>query len=304
MRIYLLMEKTFMPKHILVTGTNGQLGQEFQSLVAHHDRLDDVDKFYFTNSSTLDITNEEALKSFVIQNDIDTIINCAAYTAVDKAEEDAKMAEKVNAVAVKNMAELAKEKHLKLMHVSTDYVFDGTSQTPLEENNATNPQGIYGETKLAGEKAILDVNPEGAVIIRTSWIYSTTGHNFVKTMLRVGAEREEINVVCDQIGTPTYARDLARTILTMFENNHESSGVSIYHYSNEGNCSWYDFAQAIFEIAQIDCKVNPISTSDYPTPAKRPLYSVLNKDKIKEDYGIKIPYWRDSLKTCLAILDE
>jgi len=292
-----------MCKNILVTGANGQLGTEFQSLVSHQERLKDADKFYFTNSDTLDITNAEALKSFVFENDIDTIINCAAYTAVDKAEDESDIAYNVNADAVKNMAELAKQHNLKLIHVSTDYVFDGTSHTPLKEDDSINPQGVYAKSKLAGEEAIVNINPEGAVIIRTSWIYSSTGHNFVKTMLHLGSQRDEINVVCDQIGTPTYARDLARTILTILESDHDSSGVSIYHYSNEGNCSWYDFAQAIFEIAQIDCKVNPISTTAYPTPAKRPSYSVLNKDKIKEAYAIKIPYWRDSLKSCIALLD-
>ena len=288
-----------MHKNILVTGANGQLGTEFQYLVSNKDCLD---KFYFTNSETLNITNKEALKSFVSENEIDTIINCAAYTAVDNAEKESETAYSVNTKAVQYMAELAKEYSLKFIHVSTDYVFDGTSHMPLKEDDRTNPQGIYGKSKLAGEEAILNIKPEGAVIIRTSWVYSSVGNNFVKTMIRLGRERDELNVVCDQIGTPTYARDLARTILTILDSKDDSKDVSIYHYSNEGACSWYDFAQAIFEITKIECKVYPISTKAYPTPAKRPLYSILNKEKIKDTYGIQIPYWRESLKTCISLL--
>jgi len=289
-----------MHKNILVTGSNGQLGTEFQYLVSDKDSLD---KFYFTNSDTLNITNKEALRSFIIENKIDTIINCAAYTAVDNAEKESEIAYSVNAIAVEYMAELAKEYSLKFIHVSTDYVFDGTSHMPLREDDSTNPQGIYGKSKLAGEEAILNIKPEGAVIVRTSWVYSSIGNNFVKTMIRLGRERDELNVVCDQIGTPTYARDLARAILIILESKDNNKDVSIYHYSNEGTCSWYDFAKAIFEMAEIECKVFPISTTAYPTPAKRPLYSILNKDKIKETYSIQIPYWRESLKSCISLLN-
>ena len=292
-----------MPKNILITGANGQVGQEFQSLVSNQERLENANNFYFTTKEILDISDKENFEHFIKENEIDIIINCAAYTAVDDAEENSNLAFKINEEAVKNMAEVAKKDNLKFIHISTDYVFDGTSHTPLVEDDKTNPQGVYAKSKLAGEEAILAINPKNTSIIRTSWIYSSTGQNFVKTMLRVGSEREEINVVCDQIGTPTYARDLARTILTMVDKEISHDDVRIYHYSNEGNCSWYDFAQAIFEIAQVDCKVNPISTREYPTPAKRPSYSVLNKEKIKKEYQLKIPYWRDSLKSCIALLD-
>ena len=291
-----------MPSHILITGSNGQLGQEFQSLVSNQAYSDK--QFYFTDRNSLDITNKEALTLFIEKNKIDTIVNCAAFTAVDDAENQETLAYKVNAEAVQYMAELAVEKAIRLIHISTDYVFDGTSHTPLSEDDITNPQGIYGKSKQAGEEAILKANPKGAMIIRTSWVYSSYGHNFVHTMLRLGKERKQLNVVCDQIGTPTYARDLARAILSILEKGIEvSDTVSIYHYSNEGNCSWYDFAQAIFEISNVDCKVEPIGTDAYPTPAKRPSYSVLNKEKIKKEQALKIPYWRDSLRSCISLLE-
>ena len=303
MLIYLIMEKIYMPKNILITGANGQVGQAFQALLENTKRTDDAHHFYFTDRETLDISDKESLEAFVKENQINIIVNTAAYTAVDTAEDDEVLAYKVNKEAVENLAEISKQYGIQLIHISTDYVFDGTSHTPLLETDSINPQGVYAKSKRAGEEAILSVHPKGAIIIRTSWVYSTTGQNFVKTMLRVGAQKDEINVVCDQIGTPTYARDLARAILTMIESEHESKEVEIYHYSNEGNCSWYDFAQAIFEIAQVDCKVNPISTKEYPTPAKRPSYSVLNKEKIKKEYQLNIPYWRDSLKSCISLLD-
>ena len=290
-----------MRNHILITGANGQLGQEFQSLVSGNENSD---TFYFTDKDTLDITNIDEIESFVKNNNINTIINCAAYTAVDNAETDSSMAYRVNSEAVENLANIAKKYDLKLIHISTDYVFDGTNHRPILEDDSTNPQGVYGKSKLAGEEALLKIQPDGAAIIRTSWVYSANAHNFVKTMLRVGRERDEINVVCDQIGTPTYTRDLATAVLTMIEKEAETKGVHIYHYSNEGCCSWYDFAKAIFEIAHIDCNVNPINTKEYPTPAKRPLYSVLDKNKIKKTYNIKIPYWRDSLVSCIALLDK
>lgn len=292
-----------MPKHILITGANGQLGREFRSLVANKDRFEESDHYFFTDKETLNITDKAAVERFVQENGIDTIINCAAYTAVDKAEEDVELAYLINRDAVRNLAEVAKAYDVQLVHISTDYVFDGNSHTPLCETDSVNPQGVYAKSKLEGEEAIREIAPKGAMIIRTSWIYSSMGHNFVKTMLRVGSERDEIRVVCDQIGTPTYARDLARAILSIIASESESDEVKTYHYSNEGNCSWYDFAQAIFEIAQVDCRVTPISTHEYPTPAKRPSYSVLNKDKIKHDYGLDIPYWRDSLKSCISLLD-
>jgi len=293
-----------MPKNILITGANGQLGREFRSLVENKERFDESDHYFFTDKETLDITDKEAVEVFVRENGIDTIVNCAAYTAVDKAEEEETLAYLINRDAVRNLAEISNKYDVRLIHISTDYVFDGTNHTPLKETDSTNPQGVYAKSKYAGEEVIRSVASKGAVIIRTSWIYSSMGHNFVKTMLREGSKRDEIRVVCDQIGTPTYARDLARAILTMLEKEKlDENEVKVYHYSNEGNCSWYDFAQAIFEIAQVDCRVIPIGTQEYPTPAKRPSYSVLSKDKIKHDYGLDIPYWRDSLKSCISLLD-
>ena len=291
-----------MHKNILVTGANGQLGSELQALVANENYSDRA--FYFTDKDTLDITDFNALKTYIKQHSIDTIINCAAYTAVDKAEEHPEDVYAINTKAVEHLATLSKEYGIALIHISTDYVFDGKSHTPLTEEHPTNPQGIYAGSKKEAEDIIAKINPNGAIVIRTSWIYSHHGHNFVKTMLRLGQERDALSVVCDQIGTPTYARDLARVILKIFESDYKfSDDVKIYHYSNEGNCSWYDFAQAIFEISNIDCKITPISTKEYPTPAKRPAYSVLSKDKIKEQFNLDIPYWRDSLKSCLALID-
>ena len=296
------MEKISMPSHILITGSKGQLGQEFQSLVSNQEYRDK--RFYFTDRNSLDITNKSSLALFIEKNHIDTIVNCAAYTAVDNAEQQKAFAYKVNEEAVQYMAELAAEKVIKLIHISTDYVFDGTSHTPLCEDDMTNPQGVYAKSKHAGEVAILEANPKGAIIIRTSWVYSSYGNNFVHTMLRLGQEREKLNVVYDQIGTPTYARDLAKTILHILEQEEDPTKkkVTIYHYSNEGSASWYDFAKAIFEISKIDCKLSPISTIEYPTPAKRPPYTILNKEKIKRSYNLEIPYWRDSLKSCISVL--
>jgi len=297
-------KKIYMNHNILVTGSKGQLGRELESLLSNDANKDISKHFYFTDRDTLDITNKAQLRSYVEENHIGTIVNCAAYTAVDKAEEEKELAFRVNHEAVKYMAEIALEKNIKLIHVSTDYVFDGTSCTPLIETDPANPKGIYGLSKYSGETEILRIKPPGAIIIRTSWVYSSFGQNFVHTMLRLGKERDTLNVVSDQIGTPTYAHDLAQTILVILAKKPTlSTALEIYHYSNEGVCSWYDFAQAIFEITNIDCKVFPISTEEYPTPAKRPKYSVLNKNKIRQDYSLIIPYWRDSLKSCISLLD-
>ena len=290
-----------MSSKVLVTGANGQLGSELKFLLSNNS-FKDV-KFYFTDKDELDITKTEDIRTFIEKNQIDTIVNCAAYTAVDKAESEEELAYKINYEAVKNLATIAKEKNIRLIHISTDYVFDGESHTPLKESDKVNPQGVYAKSKRAGEEAILEINPKGSIIIRTSWVYSSNGKNFVKSMLKHGSQKESLGVVCDQIGTPTYARDLARAIIKILEHKKSNDDVEIFHYSNEGNCSWYDFAQAIFEISNIDCKAKPISTKDYPTPAKRPSYSVLNKDKIKQKYNLEIPYWRDSLKSCLSLMD-
>lgn len=284
--------------NILVTGSNGQLGSEIRELSVEYQ-----DYFYFTDRNELDITNKDAVDDFCIQNSIDVIINCAAYTAVDKAEEDEANADKINHLAVKYLAEISKEKNIKLIHISTDYVFNGKNYMPYVEDDTVNPNGIYGRSKLDGEKAMQEINPENSIIIRTSWVYSSFGANFVKTMLRLGKERESLGVIFDQVGTPTYARDLAKTILDILP-KIENKEVVIYHYSNEGVLSWYDFAKEIMKMAKIECQINPIETKEYPTPATRPHYSLLNKSKIKKEYNIAIPYWKDSLDQCLKKMGE
>ena len=284
--------------NILVTGANGQVGSEMRELSKSYDGT-----FFFTDKETLDITDEDAVASFCRTNGITHIVNCAAYTAVDRAEDDEESADKVNRLAVSHLASAAKEQSISLVHISTDYVFDGKSYRPYIETDQTNPQGVYGKTKLAGENALKKINPKNSVIIRTSWVYSGYGSNFVKTMLRLGKERDVLGVIFDQVGTPTYARDLAETILDILP-RIVNEDVEIYHYANEGVLSWYDFAKEIMRMAKIECEVNPIETKEYPTPATRPHYSLLNKAKIKRDFNITIPYWRDSLEHCLKVLGE
>lgn len=287
-----------MPK-ILVTGSNGQLGSEIKELT-NNDRNN---LYFFTDRDSLDITDQKMIKSFIATNRIDTIINCAAYTAVDKAEEDEANANAINHLAVKYLAEIAKEENIKLIHISTDYVFDGTNYRPYVESDPTNPKSVYGATKLAGEKAMQEANPANSIIIRTSWVYSSFGNNFVKTMLRLGKERDALGVIFDQVGTPTYAKDLAQTILDIVP-QITNEKVEIYHYSNEGVLSWYDFAKEIMYMSKLECHIKPIETKEYPTPAKRPYYSLLNKAKIKKEFGITIPYWKDSVNACLKALGE
>ena len=284
-------------KNILVTGAYGQLGNEVRILSANYPQYN----FMFTDVDSLDITDKNELIDFVTGNDIRYIINCAAYTAVDKAEDDAELCEKINATAVKNLGIAAAEVGAGIIHVSTDYVFDGTSCRPYTEDMPTKPCSVYGKTKLKGEKNLLKACPN-AIVIRTAWLYSPFGNNFVKTMIKLGSERESLNVIFDQVGTPTYALDLADAILKAMDQtidtDHEKGGV--YHFSNEGVCSWYDFTIKIHEIAGIKtCKVNPIETKDYPTKAARPHYSVLNKSKIKQTFNITIPHWEESLKNCI-----
>ncbi|MBN2816767.1 MAG: dTDP-4-dehydrorhamnose reductase [Campylobacterales bacterium] len=284
--------------NVLVTGSNGQLGSELQVISQEYEY-----NFFFTDRESIDITNRDIVQDFISRNTINYIINSAAYTAVDKAESEEALANEVNHIAVKNFAQLAKEHNIKLIHISTDYVFDGTNHKPYSEDDSTNPQGIYGATKLAGEKALQEISPSNSIIIRTSWVYSSFGANFVKTMLRLGKERESLGVIFDQVGTPTYARDLASAILDILPSINNQQ-VEIYNYSNEGVCSWYDFAKAIMELSHTKCVVNAIETKEYPTPASRPHYSLLNKAKIKREFGITIPYWRDSLQECLELLGE
>jgi len=283
---------------ILVTGSTGQLGSEIKALSSTYPELE----FVFTNSSELDICNQVKLTEFVKDNGFKGIINCAAYTAVDKAEQNAGIAGLVNAKAVGHLVAVSQRCQVKLIHISTDYVFDGNSNRPYTERMPVCPLGAYGKTKRAGEMEIL-YSPSNSIIIRTSWLYSSFGNNFVKTMLRLGEERESLSVVYDQVGTPTYARDLAQVCLNIISQpGRIDLKGKLYHYSNEGVASWYDFAQAIMDMAGIDCKLNPIESKDYPTPTRRPAYSVLNKAKIKADFGIDIPHWRTSLKACMSII--
>lgn len=280
-------------KNILITGANGQLGNEMRVVSAEQEQL----TYHFTDVVELDICDIEAIECYVVDHAIDCIVNCAAYTNVNKAEEDTELCDKLNHLAPANLARVAAKHQIGLIHVSTDYVFNGEHYVPYKEDEPTCPNSVYGVTKLAGEQAILSIHPE-AVVIRTAWLYSTFGNNFVKTMLRLGSEREELGVVFDQIGTPTYARDLARTIQHIMV-----KGIvpGIYHYSNEGVCSWYDFTKMIFALGGITtCQLKPLHTDEYPTPAARPHYSVLDKTKIKQTYGIDVPYWVDSLRECIS----
>lgn len=288
--------------NILVTGAYGQLGSEIKVLAENYPQF----IFLFTDVDSLDITEENAVQRYFTENKVEAVINCAAYTAVDKAETDQELAHKINAIAPGILAAKAKLTGAKMIHISTDYVFAGSASQPYSETDEVNPQGVYGRTKLEGELKVLEKNPK-AMIIRTSWLYSTFGKNFVKTMLRVGKERGELKVVFDQVGSPTYAADLASAILLILsktKNNSEDFVPGIYHFSDEGVASWYDFALAIFELSDLKCKVNPVLSSEYPTPTKRPHYSVLNKSKIKNKFGIEIPYWRDSLEICINRLEK
>jgi dTDP-4-dehydrorhamnose reductase len=279
---------------ILVTGANGQLGSEIKSISKDYTEFE----FFFTTRQELDICDKQAVASYVLLNNINSIVNCAAYTAVDKAESEPELADKVNHLAVRNLAEIARDKKVKLIHISTDYVFNGKGYKPYPVDHFTDPVNRYGKTKLDGENAMQKVNPENSMIIRTSWVYSSFGNNFVKTMLRLGYERDELNVIYDQVGAPTYAKDLAQFILeeaVMLKNNE----IEVYHFSNEGVCSWYDFAKAIMDEAGLKCTVNPIPTIAYPTPAKRPYYSLMDKSMLTGKFNYKIPYWKESLKECI-----
>ena len=288
--------------NILVTGGNGQLGSEIKGLAPSYNKF----RFFFMDLPELDICNPDELAVFFRENNIHTVINCAAYTAVDKAEQEAEIAEKVNSEGVLNLVNAVAKIKGKLIHISTDYVFDGNSFLPYQESDEVNPIGMYGNTKRRGELAVINSDID-AIVIRTSWLYSAYGNNFVKTMLRLGHERAELGVVFDQVGTPTNASDLAKVcldILSIKTSEKISDKGNIYHFSNEGVASWYDFAVAIMDLGGVDCKVKPIETKEYPTPAKRPCFSVLNKSKIKKDFEIVIPFWRDSLRKCISKLNQ
>ena len=281
--------------NILITGCNGQLGNEMQLL----EKVNPQHTYFNTDVAELDITDESAINQFVSDNAIDGIVNCAAYTAVDKAEDNQELCRKLNTVAPGYLAAAIETRGGWMIQVSTDYVFDGTNHTPYTENDPTCPNSVYGATKLEGELAVQKACKR-TMVIRTAWLYSTFGNNFVKTMIRLGKEKPELGVIFDQIGSPTYARDLAVAIFAAI-----SQGIvpGIYHFSNEGVISWYDFTKAIHRIAGITtCHVRPLHTAEYPTPAHRPHYSVLDKTKIKQTYGIEIPYWEESLKECIEKL--
>ena len=287
---------------ILVTGAGGQLGQELQYLARQNSELE----FLFVDSKTLDITDEAAVNQLFQQYQFHFCINCAAFTAVDDAEKMEEKARLVNVVGVNHLAKACKKYRTQLIHISSDYVYHSeTINRPYREVDATNPQGVYAVTKLEGDELIMKML-DSAVILRTSWVYSSFGNNFVKTMLRLGRKLSQLRVIYDQIGTPTYARDLALAILHIIKHidqQKEGNFGGIYHFSNEGVTSWYDFALAIFEIKNIDIEVVPIETKDYPTPAKRPHFSVMNKNKVQSAFNIKIPHWRKSLAECLTLMD-
>ena len=284
-------------KTILVTGANGQLGKEFRALAIQYPQYN----FLFTGKEELPVNDNEAVKKYFTNHQINFCINCAAYTAVDKAETEKEKAFSINADAIADLAFVCKTFNVQLIHISTDYVFDGTAQQPYTETDATNPVSIYGQSKLKGEELALQNNPS-VIIIRTSWVYSSYGNNFVKTMLRLMKEKDSINVVNDQLGCPTYAADLAMAIMQKIKSKKSKENPGIYHYTNAGITNWYEFAVAIKNITGSNCTVNPIPTTQYPTAAKRPAYSVLDTTKIKEAFNIIIPDWKDSLQHCLALL--
>lgn len=280
---------------ILITGANGQLGTELHEILER----EFPGQTLYTDVQELDLTNAKAVDSYVANNEITHIVNCAAYTAVDRAEEEKMLCAAVNTDAVKNLAMAADANGAKIIHISTDYVFDGTNHRPYRESDKVNPISQYGTTKRKGETLLLALAPQ-AIIIRTAWLYSAHGNNFVKTMLRLADSQPEIKVVCDQIGTPTFARDLARAVVKVLQSHQWVPGI--YHFTDEGAASWYDFAKAIFRIAGKNVKVTPIPTEDYPTPASRPSYSILDRTRIKATYGIEIPHWEEALADCLRQL--
>jgi len=284
---------------ILVTGSNGQLGNEIRCLSGQYPSYN----FIYTDVEDLNITDYQQIDQFFKTNNIQYVINCAAYTAVDKAEQDTDLARYINANAVKYLSQIAKKNHAFMIHVSTDYVFDGKNYKPYTENDPICPTSAYGKTKAEGENEVRN-HAERGIIIRTSWLYSSFGHNFIKTILKYGKERGKLNVVFDQIGTPTYAADLAKAILDILPQLVSKTSIDTYHFSNEGVSSWYDFAKEIIALSNIECIINPIRTEDYPLPAPRPYYSVLDKAKIKKEFNIDIPYWKDSLKKCLKLINE
>lgn len=283
-------QKNYM-NNILVAGGNGQLGSEIKEIASSYSNYN----FLFTDITDLDITDFKNVSDLISNNDINIIINCAAYTAVDRAESEPNLADKINHLAVQNFGKLAKTNNIKLIHISTDYVFDGEKDRPYIEDDSTNPNSVYGKTKLLGELALKRINPANSIIIRTSWVYSKFGNNFIKTILNLSSKKKVLNIVSDQIGSPTNASDLAITILDILS-KIQFKGVEVFHYSNEGSCSWYEFAKTFFEIKRISTNINMANSKEFKTLAKRPSYSVLNSAKIKNKFNIKIPRWEESLK--------
>ncbi|MDA7438249.1 dTDP-4-dehydrorhamnose reductase [Candidatus Pseudothioglobus singularis] len=291
---------------ILVTGKNGQLGQSIKRLLDEKciASLSSF-SFIFTSREELNLENLESIQSYFVSNDIDVIINCAAYTKVDQAEEEQNQANLINHNAVRELAKISKKLKIKLIHISTDFVFNGNKREPYTEDDKASPINIYGETKLAGELAIISAMPFNSIIIRTGWVYSEFGNNFVKTILNLATKSNTLDIISDQIGTPTYAYDLAYSILHIVSSEkflQNEKPTAIFHYSNEGKSSWYEFAKEIISIAGINCHINPIKTEDYPLPAKRPKYSILSKKKISQEYALNIHHWKDALKACLQNL--
>lgn len=283
---------------VLITGSNGQLGSEIKVISGNFPRIE----FLFTDVAELDIADRYRVREFFATNQPNYVVNCAAYTSVDRAEQEVELANRINGLAPGILAEACNELKAKLIHISTDYVFDGKWYKPYNEDDPVLPESAYGRSKLIGENAVLRSN--AAMIIRTSWLYSSFGSNFVKTIIRNARIKPELRVVSDQIGSPTWAHDLASAILAILVRGDESFVPGIYHYSNEGVCSWYDFAKEIVDLQHITCRVIPIETKDYPLPAKRPPYSVLNKSKIRNLYALEIPHWKDSLTKCLKLIND
>ncbi len=285
-----------MSKNILITGANGQLGNEIRTLA-----VSSQENYIFTDVAELDITDKQSVVEFVKSNDIQVVVNCAAYTQVDKAEDDEVFADKINHLAVSYLAEACRENSATLIHISTDYVFDGSGNIPYTEDVPTAPLGVYGKTKLAGENAVITSGCK-YLIIRTSWLYSSFGNNFVKAMQRLTVEKDALKVVFDQAGTPTYAADLAKVIVHIIENEKYKSNQGVYHFSNEGVCSWYDFAIAIRDLFGNECNIQPCHSDEFPSKVKRPHFSVLDKTKIKETFDLTIPHWKESLTNCVELL--
>ena len=278
-------------RNILVTGSNGNLGMELKVLAKHHNDFN----FIFTSSKNLDITNHTTVREYISENEIDIIINCAAYTSVDNAETESKKANAVNHLAVANIAQVAKDNNINLVHISSDYVFDGLKDNPYLESDPPNPQSVYGKTKLKGEIAIKSISPKNSIIIRTSWLFSKFGNNFVNNMLELSKTNKQVSVVSDQIGSPTSARDLAKAILRILP-KIKNSKAELYHFTNKGSCSWYEYAKMIFEVNKINTSLYPVYSCNYPGKANRPKFSVLSTSKIENKYKLDIPNWIDALK--------